>query len=94
MPETQLLPDIQADEVLDTYGLLCPIPIIKTAERVKTLPPGTVLEVISTDGGIDPDLRHWCRSHQHEYLGCRQAGRVYRAFLRVGGGKNRTLSPE
>ena len=46
---------IPADESLDTTGLYCPIPVIKTAEKMKGLPVGTVLEVISDDGGIEAD---------------------------------------
>jgi TusA-related sulfurtransferase len=76
---------IQPDAVLDAYGLLCPIPIIKTARMVKTLPPGSILEIIATDGGIVADLANWCKSHKHQYLGCRQEGRVYRAFMQVSG---------
>lgn len=75
--------EIQADVVLDTFGLLCPIPIIQTAERVKSLPPGATLEVISTDSGLDADLANWCKSQKHEYLGCWQEGRIFRAFLKV-----------
>ena len=75
--------NIQADEVLDTFGLLCPIPIVKTAQRVKTLPAGCILEVISTDAGIEVDLSNWCKSHGHDYLGCQQEGKIFRAYLRV-----------
>jgi tRNA 2-thiouridine synthesizing protein A len=77
------LNDLRADEVLDTFGLLCPIPIVKTAERVKTLKPGTVLEVISTDSGVVPDMQNWCRGHRHDYLGHRRNGRAYHVFLKV-----------
>lgn len=76
--------DFKAGEVLDTSGQLCPLPIIKTAEKVKAMPPGTILEVISTDAGIEIDLPHWCNSQGHHYLGIRLEGRTLRAFLRVG----------
>jgi len=85
--EASEVENIRADAVLDTRGLLCPIPIVKTAERVKSLPPGATLEILATDAGIDADLRNWCRVRRHEYLGCRAEGKEYRAFLRVGNGK-------
>jgi tRNA 2-thiouridine synthesizing protein A len=56
---------------------------VKTAERVKSLSPGTILEVIATDAGLDADLRNWCRVRRHEYLGCRAEGKEFHAFLRV-----------
>ena len=60
---------ISSDESLDTTGLYCPIPVVKTAEKMKILPVGTVLEVISDDGGIEADLPAWCTGHGHDYLG-------------------------
>lgn len=86
MNQEILSANIRPDAVLDTYGLLCPIPVVKTAQKAKTLPPGVVLEVIATDGGIDVDLANWCKSHKHHYLGCRQEGKVYHAFIRIGEG--------
>ena len=36
---------MQADESLDCFGLMCPMPIIKTAQAVKKMKMGQVLEV-------------------------------------------------
>jgi TusA-related sulfurtransferase len=69
--------------VLDTLGLYCPVPIIRTAERVRRLPAGSVLEVISDDRVILVDMPAWCRSTGHEYLGSRQEGDRYHLFLRT-----------
>jgi TusA-related sulfurtransferase len=71
--------------VLDTVGLYCPVPIIKTADRMKKLAPGAVLEVLSDDRVILVDMPAWCRSTGHEYLGARQDGTEYRLLLRKAG---------
>ena len=80
---------IQADAQLDTLGLLCPMPIILTARRIKELPMGQVLEVISDDEGIKNDLPAWCETTGHELLGLEQAtlnhAAAYRAFVRKSG---------
>jgi len=55
-------------ETLDTRGLLCPMPIIKLADRIKTLPPGTVVAILADDPGIVEDLPAWCRSTGHAFL--------------------------
>ena len=34
---------------LDLTGLKCPLPALRTAKALKSLPPGTVLEVHCTD---------------------------------------------
>jgi tRNA 2-thiouridine synthesizing protein A len=73
---------IRSDEVLDTVGLYCPLPIIKTAARIKELAPGTVLEVLSDDRVILIDMPAWCRSTRNEYLGSRQDGDEYHLFVR------------
>jgi len=73
---------IRTDAVLDTVGLYCPIPIIRTAERIKRLAPGSVLEVLSDDRVILVDMPAWCRAMRHEYLGSRQTGAEYHLFVR------------
>jgi len=73
---------VEADEVLDTVGLYCPVPIIKTAERIKRMQAGRTLEILSDDRVILIDMPAWCRSTGHEYLGHRQEGGEYRLFVR------------
>ena len=74
--------DIKADDVLDCVGLACPMPIFKTANRMKELAPGQVLEVQSDDDGIEQDMPAWCRRTGNEYLGLIREGGEYRVFVR------------
>jgi len=37
---------IQCDVHLDTLGLFCPMPIIKTSKKIKELAVGQVLQVV------------------------------------------------
>ena len=60
---------MQKDVVLDTLGLFCPMPIIKTSKKIKELIVGQILEVISDDEGIKKDMPAWCETTGHEYLG-------------------------
>jgi tRNA 2-thiouridine synthesizing protein A len=53
---------------LDARGLLCPMPVIRTQQRVATLAPGEILEVLATDPGVLHDIPAWCRVHGHEVL--------------------------
>ena len=57
------------DAVLDTVGFYCPVPIIKTAARIREMGKGQVLEVVSDDRVILVDMPAWCRSTGHQYLG-------------------------
>lgn len=57
---------------LDARRLLCPMPVIRTQNKVKELSPGDVLEVICTDPGAKADIPAWCRINGHRYLGERE----------------------
>ena len=66
--------DYSIDHKLDTSGLLCPMPIVKTAKFIKTMEIGSVLEMISTDAGSMPDMRAWSNQTKHELLDAQDEG--------------------
>ena len=73
---------MQADATLDATGTLCPIPIIWTAERIRELQVGQVLEVLATDEAILDDLPAWCRATGNEFLGFDVELPIYRGYTR------------
>ncbi|MDZ7333358.1 MAG: sulfurtransferase TusA family protein [candidate division KSB1 bacterium] len=77
---------MKADFTIDCLGLYCPMPIIKTAEKIKELSPGQILEVISDDPGFVDDMPNWCKMTGHEFLEMQQEGEEYRAYVRKVGG--------
>jgi TusA-related sulfurtransferase len=78
-----LLP--QPDATLDTFGRLCPVPIILTAKRMKTLDAGAVLAVLSDDRGILEDMPLWCRTSRNELISIEEIARgEWRALVRKG----------
>ncbi len=77
---------MRSDATVDCYGLVCPMPIVETARRIKELGPGKVLEIQSTDPGIKEDLPAWCRTTGHEFLGLEEEGDLIRAYVRKAGG--------
>ena len=50
---------------LDARGLLCPMPVIKTQDRVGELQTGDILQVLCTDPGAINDVGAWCRINGH-----------------------------
>jgi len=70
-----------AHRYLDTVGLFCPIPILKTAEAVRRMQTSEVLHVVSDDRVILIDLPAWCKSHGHRLLHTEQEGRQYHLFV-------------
>jgi len=55
-------------QVLDARRLLCPLPVIRTQDKVKQLLVGEQLEVICTDPGVMQDIPAWCRINGHQVL--------------------------
>lgn len=60
---------IQVDQILDAKGLACPMPIVKTKQKMEQLLPGHVLEVQATDKGSIADIQSWAARTGHAYLG-------------------------
>ena len=73
---------LKADAVLDCFGLACPMPVFKTANRIKELRPGQVLEIQAEDDGVIKDLPAWCRQTGNEFLGYTESGGEYRLYVR------------
>ena len=55
-------------ESLDARRILCPLPVIRTQDKVATMQPGDVLEVSATDPGVKIDIPTWCRINGHKVL--------------------------
>jgi tRNA 2-thiouridine synthesizing protein A len=58
----------QVDQELDARGLLCPMPIVKTAKAMKELPAGAVLKLLATDRGSVTDVPAWADTTGNELL--------------------------
>jgi tRNA 2-thiouridine synthesizing protein A len=81
MSQTQIAETV----VLDARGLLCPMPIVKTAKAMKELAPGEVLKLIATDRGSLADVPAWANSTGNELLERSEEDGAFVFFLRKGG---------
>jgi len=59
---------IEYDEQIDTSGLNCPLPILRTKKALASLQSGQVLHVIATDPGSVPDFQAYARQTGNELL--------------------------
>ncbi|MFC1929140.1 sulfurtransferase TusA family protein [Chloroflexota bacterium] len=73
---------MKADQSLDCVGLYCPMPIVKTAEKIKQLKQGEVLEVVADDKGIKLDMPAWCKSTGHEFLGVKEENGEIKVYVK------------
>jgi tRNA 2-thiouridine synthesizing protein A len=69
-------------KTLDFKGLSCPLPIAKTAQAMRELAPGDVVEVLATDPGSVPDFKAWSENTGNELLEHTEEGGVFRFVIR------------
>jgi tRNA 2-thiouridine synthesizing protein A len=67
---------------VDAKGLSCPMPIVKTAQAVKGVPSGELLEVLATDPGSVKDFAAWTRSTGNAIVEQSEEAGVYRFVIR------------
>jgi tRNA 2-thiouridine synthesizing protein A len=76
------MPVVELTQPIDARGLSCPMPIVKTAQAIKGLPAGAVIELIATDAGSVKDVAAWCRATGNELLQQTSDGAVHRFVIR------------
>jgi tRNA 2-thiouridine synthesizing protein A len=71
MPETSdqiRAHTMEVDKELDTRGMNCPLPILKTKKALAEMTSGQVLKIICTDPGSARDFQAFSRQTGHELL--------------------------
>lgn len=74
--------DIKADQVLDTKGMNCPMPVLKTKKALDTIDSGQVLEVIATDPGSKSDIPALLKRLGHELVETEESGNEFTFYIR------------
>ena len=70
------------DETFDAKGLMCPMPIVKLAKKMKEMKAGQVLELIADDVGSKEDVPAWCNRTGNELVGQNEEGGVFRFYIK------------
>jgi len=71
------------DETLDARGLRCPLPVLLAKRALRRVPPGSVLEVLATDRGVDADFVDLCELTGAILIDSSFVDGVYRFVLRT-----------
>ena len=72
-------------KILDTSGLRCPMPLLKTKLALNAMTPGEVLEVIATDAGSVRDIPAYLNLSHHHLVSQTETGGSFRFLIRCGG---------
>jgi tRNA 2-thiouridine synthesizing protein A len=73
---------MQIAKTLDLKGLSCPLPIVKTAQGIKEVASGELIEALATDPGSVADFNAWCKSTGNELVEQGDEGGVFRFVIR------------
>lgn len=72
------------EEQLDTTGLLCPLPVLKAAKRMRTMSSGAILRMTADDPAAVIDVPHFCAEQGHELLSSDDSDGVQIYVIRKG----------
>ena len=70
------------DKELDTRGLNCPLPILRTKKALAELQSGQVLKVVATDPGAVKDFQAFSRQTGHQLLAHSEERKEFIFFMR------------
>ena len=73
---------IEVSQHVDARGLSCPMPIVKTAQAIKLVTSGELIEVLATDPGSVKDFAAWSRTTGNELVEQSVDGGVFRFVIR------------
>ncbi|MBN8227585.1 sulfurtransferase TusA family protein [Corallococcus macrosporus] len=76
---------MEAGVRVDTSGALCPVPILEIAKAMRRLPPGSLVELISTDRGLEADLPAWCDATGNTLVRMERRDAHYVGWVRKAG---------
>ncbi len=71
---------------IDARRLFCPLPVIRTQDKIKQLQAGDRVGVVCTDPGALNDVPTWCRINGHKVIGTSQEAREISITIEVGEG--------
>ncbi|HET8614304.1 MAG TPA: sulfurtransferase TusA family protein [Actinomycetales bacterium] len=70
-----------ADELLDNRSTPCAVGLIRAAERMSTMPPGSTLEIWSRDHFAPMEIPLWAERDGYDVLSRDRGGRWPRRFF-------------
>ena len=77
----QTVGTVQISQRVDARGLSCPLPIVRTAQAMKALAAGALVEVLATDPGSVRDFAAWSRATGHRTVEASVEDGVFRFVL-------------
>jgi tRNA 2-thiouridine synthesizing protein A len=74
--------EIAIAKELDTRGLNCPLPILRTKKALADIRRGEVMKVVATDPGSMRDFQAFAKQTGHELVSAKEIEREFVFLLR------------
>ncbi len=75
---------MEYDQEIDATGLLCPLPVLRAAKRLRAMSAGEVLRVRADDPAAVVDVPHFCAEQNHDLLEQSETGGELVFVIRKG----------
>jgi TusA-related sulfurtransferase len=72
---------IKADQIIDTKGLICPMPVVKAKLAMEEMASGQVAKILSTDRGSTKDFPAWCNETGNNLLQTQEQEGLFIFFI-------------
>lgn len=73
---------MKTDLIVDTQGMACPMPIVKSKKALDTLISGQTMTVLSTDKGSLSDFQAWIKQTGHELISHNEQNGIFTFYVR------------
>lgn len=60
--------DVKIDQLIDTSGTRCPIPMLRTKQALRTMQSGETVQVLTTDPAAKADFDAMLKHLPHELM--------------------------
>ncbi|HJX04184.1 MAG TPA: sulfurtransferase TusA family protein [Thermoplasmata archaeon] len=74
---------LQKDATLDAKGLMCPMPIVHLAKKVKEMKSGQILELLADDVGAKEDVPAWCSRTGNQLVATEEEGKILKFYIKM-----------
>lgn len=77
-----MVEESKVESTLNLQGLICPLPVVKVSQAVKSLAVGGIVEAFATDPGVLVDIPAWCRSTGNDLVKMEKQEKIFRFLVR------------
>ncbi|MDW5563017.1 MAG: sulfurtransferase TusA family protein [Methanomassiliicoccus sp.] len=64
-------------ETLDVKGMMCPMPIVQLAKKMKTMKIGDEVDLIASDIGSKNDVPAWCQRTGNQLVEMKEGNGIF-----------------